>query len=234
MTANELYNLKPKNVTKEIYNLYKHIDILDSFCNYEANERVEVKEIISYCFDGRRVWNLSTVWFDGNPVMVIQEAGREGDDHVADYVTDKERYREMIQYLRSLEEEDDNYSFLEPDKDEPNLTSFYGHELSDFYDPDFKPKYNIGDIIEVEVPENSLSWWNSEYIKVKAEILNVYDNPYDTYRLREIERKIHYGNFRDEDDKTYIKWVKEIKENDSVKYDSIYFRVNKELEYIQH
>lgn len=120
MTANELYNIKPKSVTKELYNLHKHIDELDSFCNYEANERVEVKEIISYCFDGRRVWDLSTIWFDGNPVMVIQEAGREGEDHVADYVTDKERYREMIQYLRSLEEEDDNYSFLEPDKDEPN------------------------------------------------------------------------------------------------------------------
>lgn len=233
MTANELYNIKPKSVTKELYNLHKHIDELDSFCNYEANERVEVKEIISYCFDGRRVWDLSTIWFDGNPVMVIQEAGREGEDHVADYVTDKERYREMIQYLRSLEEEEDNYSFLEPNKDEPNLTSFYGHELSDFYDPDFKPKYKVGDIIEVEVPENFLNWCDSESIKVKAEILNVYDNPYDTYRLREIERKIHYRNFRDEDNKTYIKWVKDIDENDSDKYDSIYFRVNKDLEYIQ-
>lgn len=231
MTANELYRLTPKRTTKEICNLYKHIDKLDPNCEYEANDRVEIKEIVSYCFDGRRVWDLNTVWFDGMPVMVIQEAGRDGDDHTDNYVTDYPKYREMVNYILSLPKDNDNCTRLNPDTDEPNLTTFYNHTLSDFYDPDFVPEHKVGDILEIMIPEDYLNWWNSkEQIKVRVKILNVYDIPYDTYRVMELDRKIHYGTYGNKEDKTFIIRKEDIPNDDTMDYENIYHRINCDLE----
>jgi len=51
---------------------------------------IEVRVHCHSNYDSRRFWRLASVWLDGNPVMVIQNAGREGDDHHKRFVTDKD------------------------------------------------------------------------------------------------------------------------------------------------
>jgi len=62
--------------------------------------------------------------------MIIQNAGREGDDHRRRFVTDKEKYKEMIKYIRTLlESEEEIEDYFDPNEDIQGLDSFYGHTL---------------------------------------------------------------------------------------------------------
>ncbi len=72
-------------------------------------DRVEVRVLAYVNFDGRRYWQLATVWYrdeleDGPlwvPFMVIQNAGREGDDHSDRFVTDSALYAKAVRYILS-------------------------------------------------------------------------------------------------------------------------------------
>ncbi len=46
----------------------------------ESSVRLSIRTHKYFNFDGRRFWRLASVWFDNKPVMIIQNAGREGDD----------------------------------------------------------------------------------------------------------------------------------------------------------
>lgn len=140
-TANELYAM-PYEVNCALCCLigfgYNHIkesgldtiDIVDI-----DTDRVEIRTIKYFDFDGRRFWMLATVWFDSKPVMVIQNAGREGDDHAKRYVTDKSALRDMCQYIRSLVPvEEDESDLVDADEDIPSLTEFYGNELDGHFE----------------------------------------------------------------------------------------------------
>ena len=52
--------------------------------------------------DHRRDWCLRSVWYQGSPIMVCVNAGREGDDHVERWVTDLGRYDQMVRFMRTL------------------------------------------------------------------------------------------------------------------------------------
>ena len=96
----------------------------------EKNEKVTIKEYRNFDFDGRRYWLLASVWYENNPIMIIQNAGREGDDHRRRFVTDKEKYKEMIKYIRTLlESEEEIEDYFDPNEDIQGLDSFYGHTL---------------------------------------------------------------------------------------------------------
>lgn len=96
-----------------------------------TSERVRIDILKEVNIDARRIWRLSTVWFDGEPVMILQNAGREGDDHYSRLVTDAGRYQKMISHLRQL------LPWMPPpamDEDGKvdeitELTSFYNHYL---------------------------------------------------------------------------------------------------------
>lgn len=65
--------------------------------------------------------------------MVIQNAGREGDDHRFKFVTNAEQYAKMVGYLVGLSPLDMNgedSKLIDPEKDDIELTHFYGHYLN--------------------------------------------------------------------------------------------------------
>jgi hypothetical protein len=148
MTINELYKRKPEKIDNDMNCLfghyYNHIPEIEEFNCYAyfdpdkiEHPRVEIHYYKDFCFDGRRVWVLAAVKFDNEFVMVIQNAGREGDDHSARFVTDKTRYTTMVAYLRSLlpdNEEEDSTTETPIDENIPSLTHFYGNDLDGIFE----------------------------------------------------------------------------------------------------
>lgn len=104
-TAKELYQREPEKTTNgPCYFQSFYGGHIDEFRGEELIEtkRIEFKILKNHCFDGRRIWTLATVWFDNHPIMIIQNAGREGDDHIERYITDKKRFNLMIDHLHEL------------------------------------------------------------------------------------------------------------------------------------
>jgi len=142
MTPAELYSLPPESIENNVRTLtgcyYNHVPELGEYwampdVKMRPNERVEIRVHRHHQWDHRRFWRLASVWFDGKPVMVIQNAGREGDDHRMRYVTDHETYAQMVGYLMTL-------PILKPDEDRPGQNTRYvapdtdlGDELTTFY-----------------------------------------------------------------------------------------------------
>jgi len=141
MKPNELYACDPKEErTGDLYwPLFSYgNDLIPEFVGHEdipeevweAQTRVTVRLYEDHDVDQRRCWTLGAVYFDGDPVMVIRIAGREGRDHRSRFVTDWDRYVAMFHFLNSLldpEPDDSEFSdVVDPDKDIPDLTEFYG------------------------------------------------------------------------------------------------------------
>ncbi|MFW5962150.1 MAG: hypothetical protein ACOCQR_00865 [bacterium] len=109
----------------------------------EGEERVVAKTHKYFSFDGRRYWRLRSVWFDNQPIMVLQNAGREGDDHAARFITNEEKYWEMIQYFHSLQHEEEEVltDVFDESEDIENLVTFYGKSLKDIeLEEEVRPK----------------------------------------------------------------------------------------------
>ena len=155
MTINELLKLPIIGETYDIGPLigcyYNHIKEIkygdeelpsyvfqDPNCfNLEENDRVKVSFLANDQFDTRRIWVLAVVYYETDPVMVIQNAGREGDDYSKRFIIEeyKSSYLLMLDYINSLRmppknddiNKDDIYSI---DKDlGDQLTSFYNDTL---------------------------------------------------------------------------------------------------------
>lgn len=135
MTPNEIYKLPATSTTHELYELsgcyYNHLPEAGepafewSGCE---TDRVEIRTVKYINYDGRRYWKIATVWFDGCPVMIIQNAGREGDDHAKRFVTDSARLIDMAKHIKSLVETK-TLETINPDADLPELTTFYADSL---------------------------------------------------------------------------------------------------------
>ena len=52
-----------------------------------------------HAFDRRRVWRLASVHVDAKPVMIVRNAGREGDDYADRYVFDLHLYGDLVERL---------------------------------------------------------------------------------------------------------------------------------------
>jgi hypothetical protein len=163
MTPKELYDLPLDKVvvSKSIAELllsghsHGHLDALDvsddfdfSTFVYRDNEMVNLPDdphvevrIIEHCReDYKRYWRTATVWMNSSPVMVVQNAGRYGDDWKRKWVTDKELYFKLCLYLRScvlllcipkinphLAGVDD--WIADPHEPVAQLDEYYGHRL---------------------------------------------------------------------------------------------------------
>lgn len=98
--------------------------------DFGDSDRVEIRIIKEHWFDNCRLWRLATVWFDRQPVMVIQNAGREGDDWERRFITNDRQYKAMIEHLNSLFIADDLDADCVSEADDlPGLTEFYGDNL---------------------------------------------------------------------------------------------------------
>lgn len=99
----------------------------------QTSDRIEFKFIKDH-HNGRRVWLLCTVWFDGVPVMITQNAGREGDDFARRYVTNAKQFDAMVKHLEKLVSAQNLpvYDVVDPNTAFPELIEFYGERLDSF------------------------------------------------------------------------------------------------------
>lgn len=141
-TPNELYAMKPEETTNNLWRLvgcyYNHIpEVVDSDDGslYIESERVEIRMIKEWHYDTRRIWRLATVWFDGKPIMVIQNAGREGDDHAARFITDKDGFLAMCSHIQKLlnVEPTCEVEAFDPEVEVEGLTEFYSGRLGGYF-----------------------------------------------------------------------------------------------------
>lgn len=148
MTPNELYarahtHEAPLSVLAGFYyNFVKEANIEDAYIDLEnvSTNRVVIKVLKDFDFDHRRFWRLATVWFDEKPVMIIQNAGREGDDHARRFITNPVLFAEMCEHLYqvcvkavSSDEQSIQNDLIEEDKDDGQLTSFYSNQLDGYF-----------------------------------------------------------------------------------------------------
>lgn len=147
MTPNDLYAMTPESIERGIDTLagcyYNHLDGsgLDQCALTQITadtSRVQVRSLKCFCFDGRRIWSLATVWFDEKPIMVIQNAGREGDDHSRRFITDFPGFCSMCAYLQSLvpvRDQAGGRDVVAPDQDMGDeLIEFYSNRLGDRFE----------------------------------------------------------------------------------------------------
>lgn len=99
---------------------------------------IQVRVVKEFDFDGRRFWRLATVWFKDKPVMVIQNAGREGDDHEARFITDTESFNNMCRYIEMISNKGDEEVvedvYSEDQEIGSKLTTFYGNTLDGYFE----------------------------------------------------------------------------------------------------
>lgn len=146
MKPSELYERKPQETSDVLdyligcyYNFIPEIDESDMLYSGERkkNTRVEIRIYKYFDFDGRRFWRLSGVFLDGLPIMITQNAGREGDDHAARFITDASAYKEMIEYIRTLlpmVEVEDMEDVVSADDNINGLDNFYGNSLDGYFE----------------------------------------------------------------------------------------------------
>lgn len=136
MTPRELLDLDPQRTSHRLHAALSEVPEADTWdIEAEEDERVEVREYAYVDFDGRRIWQLASVWFDGKPVLIFQSAGREGVDHHERFIVDPDHYWELVKYSYTLPrsaEAPHRERAIDVDRDMGDkLTSFYGCTLKE-------------------------------------------------------------------------------------------------------
>jgi hypothetical protein len=142
MTPAQLYTRKPERQSHAVGRLngfyYSHVpELKDDVLPYEdPGKRVELRFYKDFSFDGRRIWTLASIWFDGAPFMIIQNAGREGDDHYRRFITDLDAYLAATRYLKSICTIPDliHEDVVKLDAEITGLTDFYGNRLDGHFE----------------------------------------------------------------------------------------------------
>jgi len=145
MKPSELYAREPEKIINLIeadcdYSYisgcyYNHIpEIADD--RFRPSNRIKVRIYKDFNFDGRRFWRIASIWIDDIAVMIVRNAGREGDDFYDRFITNQEAYREMVSHLSELRipDEHDLKELVDKDTDIPNLTDFYGNDLDGHFE----------------------------------------------------------------------------------------------------
>ena len=116
-------------------------ELPDHICQlFDPKNRIEFHIYKDFNFDGRRFWRLCGVWYKGKPVMILQNAGREGDDYSESFITDFIQYKRMTKYLRKHatmhdDTKEDDERIVDPSVDMGiKLTEFYGNELDGYFE----------------------------------------------------------------------------------------------------
>lgn len=142
MKISELLQRTPEKVSRDLSYLFGSTCFVPEALDHAGyvavdlvppgeSDRIEVRVFKEHNFDYRRIWRLAAVYLDGEPVMVIQNAGREGDDYARRFIVDRERYYQLVQAIQMIprsrkEEMEDLYSM---EDDIEKLTTFYGASL---------------------------------------------------------------------------------------------------------
>lgn len=133
MNANEIFSLKPLKISSDIWEVVNELDEL-THCrlpDVDPAGRITLHTYAYFDFDGRRTWCLKGLYFDGQPCAIFQSAGREGDDHRAHFITNRQVFIMAMAYLETLNTNGFSSNVIDPETDMPELTHFYGHDLKD-------------------------------------------------------------------------------------------------------
>lgn len=143
MTPDELYARAPESLSSDLHflrgSVFDHIPELEGNLRQDdPNQRVIIRCYKEFYFDTRRFWRICSVWFDSKPIMIIRNAGREGDDHRSRFVTDAPGYIRMVVYLQTLtqprcDRDSTIKDEVDPALDIPDLTTFYGDTLDGYF-----------------------------------------------------------------------------------------------------
>ncbi|MFC5412197.1 hypothetical protein ACFPMF_22925 [Larkinella bovis] len=144
MTPFDLYNRLPEREDNDLSVLvgyyFNHIPELSSFLELDKQITADCQQVIikyykDHYFDNRRIWRLASVWYDQFPVMIIQNAGLEGEEHHRRFITDLPRYHQLIDYLKGLltRQAVALNDIFAPHTDIDGLDMFHGHSLDSLF-----------------------------------------------------------------------------------------------------
>jgi len=136
----DLYNREPVRVDTDLsvffgcyYNHMPECDLENRHTiDSSKNSRIEIHYWKDFWYDSRRCWRLSGAYLDGEPFMIMQNAGREGDDYHARFITNADLYRQAVKYATGLllpRIHDEIPDTVDPTSDIPSLSTFYGDSL---------------------------------------------------------------------------------------------------------
>jgi len=133
MKPSDLYRLKPIEIDYCLYALKGVIDEPVWNTYNDPNKRVELHSYFFHSFDSDRYMHLFAVKMDNKFVMIIQRAGREGNDYIEYFITDFRQYIQLCKYIRGLNlEYDEKHQehIYKENKIIKEIGNFYGHNIN--------------------------------------------------------------------------------------------------------
>lgn len=98
----------------------------------DAEKSLSVNQVYFSCEDGERTIEMYTVYYHGMPVMIVQKAGRGGEDFFRRFVTNATGYGEVVDYLRNAFNKTTEDCFdPEADRYIDDVLSIYGNDVSE-------------------------------------------------------------------------------------------------------
>lgn len=136
LTIRELiHNAPVTRVTNDAYRVLEYFPEIDEYRfdqdRAEKEGKVRIDLYLDVCFDGRRGMELGCVYFECQPVLVFQAAGRENRDQKDHWVISAEQKRAMTHWLMGFVEDDETEKETSMDEEIPSLSHFYGHSILD-------------------------------------------------------------------------------------------------------
>lgn len=135
LTIRELLDAPVTEKTHDVGRVLEYFDAVDEYSfNWEQAEKTGMARVDYYldvCFDGRRGMTLGCIYFEGEPVLVFQQAGRENRDYKAHWIISRERKRAMTHWLMEFVEDPDWENETSLDEKIPELSYFYGNSILD-------------------------------------------------------------------------------------------------------
>jgi hypothetical protein len=117
---------------------YSFVDGFEDFYNlgdsFQNQDKITIHYLKYFCFDGRRIWQLYYVKFEGELVMICKNAGREGDDEYDFAVFNKDIYNRMTGYIKSFEKLVSNFPLANLEDDASGYFEFYGNSLDGHFE----------------------------------------------------------------------------------------------------
>lgn len=144
MTPNELYLRQPVEILRDDLGPLKgYAGVYDHLPEVNTADMTWVEPILKGSLKGifeirfyarrsideRRVWWLYSLYFEGAPVMILQNAGREGDDHTRRIVSHPDRLSRVVMLLRAHLPVEATDELTDPTSDVKGLDEFYGDSL---------------------------------------------------------------------------------------------------------
>lgn len=144
MKLKDIYQLEsPKldawHVNVSWFNGIRHLGELTASAAeaIESDGLLTIYQVAFHNVDGERFARVCALWWNKQPFMIVQNAGRSGSDHEETWITDGAAYKEAQAYLAQLLTKEDEPEVTDPDQD------IYPDEVLAFYNHDFCKELGI-------------------------------------------------------------------------------------------